>query len=459
MEEERTQTPAETLPAAPSSPRPRRATGRKRRSRLYRAFVAVAAVAAILGGLVGGGLTYSLQRGPRAFASPAETGSGLGAGPGGAAVRGDVASSEENTVQVVQAAIPGVVQIRTAGERKVRVERSPFRDFFGPGFPFNTPGFDGGDTPEQSVPTGAIGSGFVYDRDGHVITNNHVVEGAKSVQVVLSTGKTYAAKVVDTDRLSDLAVLKIDAPASELYPLPLADSDAVKVGQKAIAIGSPLGGDGEFGLDRSATVTQGIISAKDRTMPVPEGKSGIRFNIEGLLQTDAAINPGNSGGPLLNSRGEVMGVNTAIIPSAQGIGFAVSSNTVRRVVPQLIAGKKVQRPWIGVEFQGLDNLKRELGGEFAKLGLSTDSGALIVRVSADSPADRAGLRGGGRKVEVPGGEIIVGGDIITAINGAAITGANLPAEVMKYAPGDTVKVTYLRDGKTMTTGVKLASRE
>jgi putative serine protease PepD len=269
-----------------------------------------------------------------------------------------------------------------------------------------------GGTRQQS----AEGSGFVYDTNGHVITNQHVVDGATSVQVTFWNGKTYNARVVGTDPSTDLAVLDVDAPSSDLYPLTLGDSGKVQVGDNVVAIGAP------FGL--AETVTAGIVSALHRQMTSPNN-----FTIDDSIQTDAAINHGNSGGPLLDAQGHVIGVNAQIESDSggnDGVGFAIPSNTVKSIASQLISNGAAQHAYLGVE-----------------LGDSGTS-ARVVSVRANSPAAKAGLRAG---------------DVITAIGGSHISSSDeLRAAINARKPGDRVSITYTRDGTKHTVSLTLASR-
>jgi putative serine protease PepD len=269
-----------------------------------------------------------------------------------------------------------------------------------------------GGTREQS----AEGSGFVYDTNGHVITNQHVVDGASSVRVTFWNAKTYTARVVGTDSSTDLAVLDVDAPSSILYPLGLGDSAKVQVGDTVVAIGAP------FGL--AETVTAGIVSALHRQMTSPSG-----FAIDDSIQTDAAINHGNSGGPLLNLQGRVIGVNSQIESDSggnDGVGFAIPSNTVRSIASQLISNGKAEHAYLGVELAGAGNPAR------------------IVRVRSDTPAAKAGLRAG---------------DVITRVGATRITSSDeLRAAISGHEPGDRVSVTYTRNGKTHTASLRLANR-
>jgi len=297
----------------------------------------------------------------------------------------------------------------------------------------------------QPVPQEGTGSGFVYDTDGHIVTNYHVVENAETVSVAFASGESYLAEVVGQDASNDLAVLKVSVPDLP-RPLPLADSSQLKVGQFVVAIGNP------FRLDR--TLTLGIISALQRVIQSPDG----RF-IGEAIQTDAAINPGNSGGPMLNLDGEVIGVNSQIIsPSGAnaGIGFAISSNTVRRVVPQLIARGRYPHPWLGVRILALTpEVKDAL--QQAGVSISVSEGLLVTEVVSGSPAAAAGLRGGSRTVQVSGMTVAVGGDTITAIEGQAVaTGQDLTTYLeTETVVGDTVELTLVRDGREIKTDVTL----
>jgi len=300
----------------------------------------------------------------------------------------------------------------------------------------------------QPVPEEGTGSGFVYDSEGHIITNYHVVAEAESVSVALAAGGVYAATIVGTDSSNDLAVLRIEA---EDLPnaIPLGDSDQLRVGQFVVAIGNP------FGLDRTLTV--GVISALSRVIQSPDS----RF-IGEAIQTDAAINPGNSGGPLLDLEGRVIGVNAQIISPSQasaGIGFAIPVNTVRRVVPQLITQGHYPHPWLGVSVLSFDPQGAQMLQD-AGMEVPVDEGLLVAEVVPGSPAAKAGIRAGDRVVPIGNTQIPVGGDIITAINGTPV--ANFQ-ELTVYLEsetqvGDTVEVTLIRDGQEMKVRVMLAER-
>jgi S1-C subfamily serine protease len=294
------------------------------------------------------------------------------------------------------------------------------------------------------------GSGVVLDKQGHIVTNNHVVGDAQTVVVSLSKGQAVQAKVVGTDSDTDLAVLKVDPSKLHLHPLPLGDSDRVQVGEPVVAIGNP------FDLQR--TITAGIVSAKARQIQAPNNHP--IFNV---LQTDAAINPGNSGGPLINLDGQVIGINSQIATAGSsggggasggesgniGIGFAIPSATVKRVVSQLITQGHVTRAYLGVA------LTRVTPGIAKLLGLHATHGALIEQVVKGGPAQKAGLRGGDQQL---GTGFIVGGDLIVSFAGQNVNGPDdIIRNLARHKPGDSVQVTYMRNGSKHTTTVKLGT--
>ncbi|PJF31280.1 MAG: hypothetical protein CUN51_05285 [Candidatus Thermofonsia Clade 1 bacterium] len=291
----------------------------------------------------------------------------------------------------------------------------------------------------------AQGSGFLYDRNGHIVTNNHVVESADRVTVIFADGLRLPATIVGTAPDADIAVVRVDpAQISYLDPLPLADSDQVRVGERAIAIGNP------FGLNN--TMTHGIVSAVGRSLRQQQ------FSIPQIIQTDAAINPGNSGGPLFNNRGEVIGVNTAIrsnVEQSAGIGFAVPSNIVRLMADQLIANGRVEHSYLGITGTTLtSNIAEALG-----LDMRT-TGVLVSSVVTGGPAAAAGLRGATRELSIDGEPVPVGGDIITEIDGMKI---RVFEDLLGYLftrtkPGDEVTLTILRNGETLKVTVRLAPR-
>jgi putative serine protease PepD len=260
------------------------------------------------------------------------------------------------------------------------------------------------------------GSGFVYDTNGHIVTNDHVVDAGGSITVTFWNGKTYDARVVGTDPSTDLAVIKVNAPASMLSPLSLGDSDSLQVGDEVVAIGSPLG--------LPETVTSGIVSALHRQMTAPNN-----FTINDSIQTDAAINHGNSGGPLLDMAGKVVGVNAQIASDSggnDGIGFAIPSNTVKTIATQLIGSGSVQHAYLGVGVEAADN------------------GVAVSEVKPGTPAAEADLQVG---------------DVITAVGGVKVTdSASLQKAVDARKPGNSVTLTYVRNGKTASAQVTLAQR-
>ena len=303
-------------------------------------------------------------------------------------------------------------------------------------------------TTSESFPFGGSGqqqraqaSGFVYDTAGHIVTNQHVVDGASSISVKFWNGATYKARVVGSDASTDLAVLKVDAPASLLVPLTLGDSSTLAVGDGVVAIGSP------FGLEE--TVTSGIVSALHRQITSPNN-----FAIDDSIQTDAAINHGNSGGPLLTMQGRVIGVTTQIESDSggnDGVGFAVPSNTVKSIVSQLLSSGKAKHAYLGVAVETIP------AAVASPLGLA--AGAEVTQVRSGAPAANAGLQAASGSKTVNGQSYPTGGDVITAVNGTTIASTDdLQSAIAAHQPGDTISLTYVRDGKSHTIQVKLASR-
>lgn len=388
---------------------------------------------------------------PAALApSPPPAATALPAAP--AAAPAPTTSSE--TLAALQGALeniyaqvnPSVVNIQVV--QKQEVSAPAFPEFPGLPFFFRPPTTPQG--PQEFFRQGA-GSGFVWDKDGHIVTNNHVVAGADKIRVTFADGTTVPGEVVGADPDSDLAVLKVDLPAERLQPVQLADSTGLKVGQLAIAIGNP------FGLE--GTMTTGIISALGRLLPVETATSQEPgYSIPDVIQTDASINPGNSGGVLVNDQGRLIGVTSAIISpvrASAGIGFAIPSAIVRQVVPTLIETGRYDHPWLGIS--GL-SLSLDLA-DAAKLP-SDQRGALVVEVVPGSPADQAGLRGSDRQVTIDGQQLRVGGDVITAIDGQPVQQFDdlLTYLVRSTKVGQEVKLTVLRDGKEETVQVRLAAR-
>jgi S1-C subfamily serine protease len=296
-------------------------------------------------------------------------------------------------------------------------------------------------TPMGNQESQAQGSGFVIDSDGHIVTNEHVVDNADSVSVRFWNGNTYKASVVGSDQSTDLAVIKVNAPQSVLHPLTLGDSSKVKVGDAVVAIGSP------FGLEE--TLTGGIVSAVHRQMQAPNN-----FTINDSIQTDAAINHGNSGGPLLDSSAQVIGVNAQIAGQTGanvGIGFAIPSDTVKSIADTLISSGKVEHAYLGVSVQ---EIPAEVAGE-----LNAVEGVMITQVRSNTPAEHADLVGSTGQKSIDGQRYPTGGDVITAIDGPKVTSSeDVQQAVDAHQPGDTVKITYWRNGDSHTVDVKLATR-
>jgi Do/DeqQ family serine protease len=363
--------------------------------------------ALIAGSAAAGSLATSHAPAPVVFAAPAAS--------------GPVAHMEGSYADVVAKVAPAVVTVRS--QRVVKVAdndpfggQDPFEEFFGRQF-------RGRRMPQAPRREGALGSGVVVTADGYILTNNHVIDGSRQVEVELTDGRTFKATVMGADAPSDLAVLKVDARG--LQTLPLGDSDQARVGDVALAVGNPLG--------VGQTVTMGIVSAKGRATGSGDG------SFEDFIQTDAPINQGNSGGALVNTRGELIGINSQILsPSGGniGIGFAIPSNMAKNVMDQLVSGGAVHRGMLGVTVQGINS---ELA---ASLGLSEVKGALVSAVSEGSPAEKAGVKRG---------------DVITQLNGQPVQDSNsLRNHVSRLKPGSTVTLTLVRNGEQRQVSVKLA---
>jgi S1-C subfamily serine protease len=328
--------------------------------------------------------------------------------------------------EIYEAAAPGVVQVNAVSGR---ASADP------------TPVDPSGPLPQ--APDTALGSGFVVDKAGHIVTNYHVIEGGDQVHVSFSNRDTVVAEVIGTDPSTDLAVLEVDTDASALTPLSLGNSDNLRVGDPVVAIGNP------FGLDRTATA--GIVSALQRFIQAPN-----RFTIDHVIQTDAPINRGNSGGPLLSMRGEVIGVNTQIETGNTGamgnvgIGFAVPSNTVKDVVAQIISTGRVERPYLGITGQAITPT---LGDSF---NLPVEEGVLVQTVAEGSGAAKARLQGGETQVVVAGETYVLGGDIIVGFGGRKIASiGELRDAIAQHKPGDEVRLAIYRDGKKTSVTVTL----
>ena len=318
---------------------------------------------------------------------------------------------EANTVQIFQEASRGVVHIEVRGLLDLGAN--------------NTPGV-------------MIGTGFAIDHAGRILTAQHVIAGAGVIHVRLSSGRRLTAQVIGTSPQLDIALLQVKAPQNELFPLKLGDSSRLEVGQKVIAIGDPMGFD--------STLTVGVVGALHRSL------DGTAVDLQdALIQTDAAINPGNSGGPLLDSAGEVVGINNAKMPHAQGVGFAVPINFARRIIPDLIRMGHPYLPQLG--FSGT-----EVTPAMATLfGLSLEHGFLVEEILPGSPAAEAGLRAGGRIVMVGAKSYVLGGDIITAVNGQDVTaGSEIAHALLDSRPGQSVRLSVYRQGQTREVSIRLS---
>jgi S1-C subfamily serine protease len=324
---------------------------------------------------------------------------------------------EEINIRVYRAASPAVVNITTTAVAY---------DFF-----------------LTAVPKEGTGSGAIIDRSGHILTNFHVIDGARRLEVTLADGSKWPARPVGADPSNELAVIKIDAPAEKLTVIPLGDSTRLVVGQKVLVIGNP------FGYDRTLTV--GIVSSLGRSIRADNGRL-----IRDIIQTDAAINPGNSGGPVLNSSGEVIGVSTAIFsPSggSVGVGFAVPINTAKRIIPDLIKRGYVARPYLGITGHQIVPALAQA------LRLPVQEGIMVVEVTPGSPAQRAGIRGGDRAIQVGNMIVRTGGDIITEVDQVKVrTFEELSDFIDSKQPGDAVALTFNRQGKLTVVEVRLGER-
>jgi len=391
----------------------------------------------------------------RFFSTPfgsALVGGAVVAAFGWAAIAAGWIESEGDSTTTVAAPLAAPVAVKDNGEDENIVNQIYRRDGQGVAFieaegvggeagevgPFGEP------EPEEEGGGTATGSGFLIDTEGHVVTNSHVVEGAERVEVTLgSSDESYGAKIVGTDPATDVALLKVEAPADQLHPLALGDSSKVQVGDPVVAIGNP------FGLDR--TVTSGIISALQRQIQAPNG-----FSISHVIQTDAAINPGNSGGPLIDTTGEVVGINAQIQTRTGGnvgIGFAIPINTARDVVDQLKADGEVEHAYLGINGGSITP-------DLAKaLNLPVDEGVLVQEVVPGGPAEDAGLKGGDTSATIDGAEFELGGDIIVEVEGEPIHEMDEVIDLVNEAkPGDKLELTVRRGKGTKTLTVTLGQR-
>jgi serine protease Do len=337
---------------------------------------------------------------------------------------------------------PSVVSISVVTQQSSQSQvPSPFFGF--PGLPNQQ------QTPQYGQ---ALGSGFVWDKQGHIVTNNHVVDGATQIEVSFSSGTTVHATVVGTDSSNDLAVIKVDMPADQLQPVVLGDSSQVKVGQMVVAIGNPFG--------EQWTMTSGIVSGLGRTLPAgnSQNTNGPQYTIPDIIQTDAPINPGNSGGVLTDLNGKVLGVTSAIespVQANSGIGFVIPSAIVQKEVPVLIQTGTYDHPYLGISGTTLTpDLAKAMNLD------ANQKGALVEQVTSGGPAAKAGIIGSTRQVQSLGQTVLVGGDVITAVNGQAVNGMD---DLIAYlndntSVGQTVTLTVLRNGKETSVDVTLGSR-
>jgi serine protease Do len=364
------------------------------------------------------------------------------AGPAGSGV--DLLSAYQGTLEKIYTAVsPSVVNIQVVEQASA----SGLDSNSIPGFPFGLP--QGQDQQPQQQFQSALGSGFVWDQQGHIVTNNHVVNGATKIEVTFSDGTTVPATLVGADPDSDLAVIKVDVSADKLHPVQMADSKSIQVGQLAIAIGNP------FGLEGS--MTTGIISAVGRSLPSDE-TSAQSYTIPDIIQTDAPINPGNSGGILIDTQGQVLGVTSAIespVRASAGVGFAIPSAIVNNVVPALINDGKYVHSWLGISGTTLTpDLAKAMNLDLGQRG------ALVEEVMPNSPAEKAGLQASNNQITIDGQNANVGGDVITAIDNQPVLAMD---DLIAYLAGSTkvdqkVILTILRDGKQQNVDVTLAAR-
>ncbi len=378
-----------------------------------------------------------IETSPLPVPSPSPSPSPSPAGSPQGSVPASIAAIERAIESIYNQVNPSVVNIQVLQKAQA----------LPPGFP-GIPGFPQQPGPSQPF-SRALGSGFVWDADGHVVTNNHVVAGADRISVTFYDGTIVSASLVGADPDSDLAVIKVDAPR-QLQPVTMADSVQVKVGKMVIAIGNP------FGLQ--GTMTVGFVSGLGRLLPATQSAPGLNYSIPDIIQTDAAINPGNSGGVLLNDAGMVIGVTSAIASqsgTSAGVGFAIPSAIVQKVVPELIKSGRYQHVWLGV---AVTSLNPDLDNA---MDLKSDQrGALVQSVTPGSPAEKAGLQASQRQATINGDQIKVGGDVIVGFEGQIIKSSDdlITFLARSGSVGQTVSLTVLREGKEMQVQVTLAAR-
>ncbi|WP_199615635.1 S1C family serine protease [Paenibacillus alkalitolerans] len=430
-------------PLAPQTQRPQPSSysqTRPRRSAFKSVFASFLAGAVVVGSLMFASDRMNLFSGSDVLANSSATVSGAangvttatGSGTGSLSTASIDVVRPNTIAEMVKKASPAVVLVETYASASQRGSNSLspffddplFREFFGDGSQSQR---QQGSAQEQPVKVGA-GSGFFFDKEGYILTNEHVVDGASEIKVTVEGRKEpYTAKLLGTAYELDLAVLKIDGDGN--FPvLPLGSSENIQVGDWVVAIGNPY----EF----EHSVTVGVLSAKERSFDIPDSQGTRKY--QALLQTDASINPGNSGGPLLNLNGEVIGINTAVNAQAQGIGFAIPTSTITDVLESLKANKKIPRPFIGI---AMENVQQQWIDD---LGLKNTDGAFVREVTFGSPAHKAGI-----KVY----------DVILGVDGAEIKNADdLSNVISKKKPGDKVALKVMRDGKEMTVNVTIGDR-
>lgn len=365
-----------------------------------------------------------------------------------------IAPAEASGLEAYQSALtavyervnPSVVSIEVTSKVKTQIPQLDLPFNFQDLPQFSNPN-DG--SSQEQIQQG-LGSGFVWDKEGHIVTNNHVVDGADTITVTFEDGTSMPGKVLGTDKNSDLAVVQVDKGSVELKPVEMADSNKLKVGNLVMAIGNPFGLEGSFSV--------GVISALGRSLPVDSGSSSNTYTIPDVIQTDAPINPGNSGGVLVNSKGQVIGVTTAIespVRANAGIGFAVPSAIIQKVIPALIQDGKYAYTYLGVSGGTLTS-------ELAKaMNLKeTQRGILVNSISPNTPADKAGLKGSDKDTEIRGVKVKVGGDVITRIDGQDLKRFEDLVSYLARATvvGQEVKLDIIRDGKEQQVSVKLEAR-
>ncbi|MBW1605015.1 S1C family serine protease [Lactobacillus sp. Sy-1] len=403
----------------------------KSKSLLFKVGLTSLVTGLVGGGIAYGGISYFQDYNPLSSEVAAPVGSNSGGTTKNSNLKVNVQTQAETAFKTVKNSVVSVINLQ-----KVSSSSDSFASLFG--------GSSG--SSKSSLQTSSEGSGVIYKTSGntaYIVTNNHVVAGSSALQVILSNGQKMQAKIVGRDSVTDLAVIKISS-SKVTQVASFGDSDNVKVGETALAIGSPLG------TTYASSLTQGIISAKNRQVPLTTESGQSTGNYASVIQTDAAINPGNSGGPLINLAGQVIGINSMKLSSdtsgtsVEGIGFAIPSNEVIKIINQLIKSGKIVRPALGIEYVDISNVSSADRKSVLKLPDSVTSGAAIMTVNSNSPAANAGLK----KY-----------DVITELGGKKITNQDQIRNILyTYKLGDTVSLTYYRDGEKKTTNVKLTEQ-